>query len=139
MRVMSWVHLIYGWLLMVMSVIRTCHNKMHCTSNRPYKASVNTTFKFGIVCRVDVLDNQGSSSFNFDSSFVRWRNIMMFLDTTAVVKNHSDKCTIYQNTVENAPNLIMWISVVPHQFGITTIFKVAWIRRLLGETHIHTP
>ena len=64
---------------------------------------------------------------------------MMFLDTTAVVKNHSDKCTIYQNTVENAPNLIMWISVVPHQFGITTIFKVAWIRRLLGETHIHTP
>ena len=63
----------------------------------------------------------------------------MFLHTTTVPKNHFEKCTIYQNTVDNALSLIMWISVVPHQVGITTIVKVAWIWRFLGETHIHTP
>ena len=39
------------------------------------------TCKFSIFSTVDVLDNQGSSSFNFNSSFVRWRNFRMFLDT----------------------------------------------------------
>ena len=63
----------------------------------------------------------------------------MFLDTTIAINHHSDKCTIYQNTVDNVLNLIMRISVVPHQVGITTIVKVAWIRRFLGEMHIHTP
>ena len=62
----------------------------------------------------------------------------MFLHTTAVVKNHCFKFTIYQNTVDNASNFIMWISIVPHQVGITTFVKVAWIRRFLGEYHIHT-
>ena len=131
--------MLYVWLVMFISVICTCHNKLNCTCNRPYKAPKHTTFKFGIVSRVDVLDNQGSSSFNFNSSFVRWRNIRMFLDTTTAINHHSDKCTIYQNTVDNVLNLIMRISVVPHQVGITTIVKVAWIRRFLGEMHIHTP
>ena len=122
-----------------MSVLCTCHNKLHCTLKRVKKASNEFTVKFGIVSRVDVLDNQGSSSFNFNSSFVRWRNTRMFLDTMTVIKNHSDKCTIYQNTIDNVLNFIMWISVVPHQVGITTIVKIAWIRRFLGEVHIHTP
>ena len=123
----------------VMSLIRTCHNKLHCAFYWVQKASKKTTLKSGIVSRVDVLDNQGSSSFNFNSSFVRWRNTRMFLDTMTVIKNHSDKCNIYQNTIDNVLNFIMWISVVPHQVGITTIVKVAWISRLLGEMHIHTP
>ena len=122
-----------------MPVIRTCHNKMHYTFNRPYKASINTTFKFGIVCKVDVLDNQGSSSFNFNSSFVRWRNVRMFLDTTTVINYHSDKFTICQNTIDNVLNLILWISVVPHQVGVTAIVEVAWIARFLNEMHIQTP
>ena len=122
-----------------MSVIHTCHNKLHCTLKSVDKASNEFTVKLSIVPRVDVLDNQGSSSFNFNSSFVRWRNTRMFLDTMTVIKNHSDKCTIYQNTIDNVLNFIMWISVVPHQVGITTIVKVAWIRRFLSETHIHTP
>ena len=133
---MNLMNLIYIWLLMVMSLIRTCHNKLHYASNMP---SPHFTFKFGIISRVDVLDNQGSSSFNFNSSFIRWRDRRMFLHTTTVLKNHFDKCTIYQNTVDNALSLIMWISVVPHQVGVTTIVKVAWIWRFLGETHIHTP
>ena len=120
-------------------VIHTCHNELNCTSNVHKEASHHSTSKFGIVSRVDVLDNQGSSSFNFNSSFVRWRNTRMFLDTTTAIKNHSDKCTIYQNTIDNVLNFIMWISVVPHQVGIATIVKIAWIRRFLGETHIHTP
>ena len=124
---------------MVMSVIHTCHNKLHCTLYQVEKASNQFTSKLGIISRVDVLDNQGSSSFNFNSSFVRWRNTRMFLDTMTVINNHSDKCNIYQNTIDNVLNFIMWISVVPHQVGITTIVKVAWIRRFLGETHIHTP
>ena len=132
------MHLIYDWLLMVMSSIRTCHNKLNWT-DYVEKASPYFTSKFGIVSRVDVLDNQSSSSFNFNSSFVRWRNIRMILDTTTVIKHHFDKCTIYKNTIGNVLNLIMWISVVPHQVGITTIVEVAWIRRFLGETHIHTP
>ena len=57
----------------------------------------------------------------------------------AVVKNHCFKFTIHQNTVDNASNFIMWTSVVPHQVGITTTVEVAWIRRFLGEFHIHTP
>ena len=122
-----------------MSVIHTCHNKLHCTLKSVDKASNEFTVKFSIVPRVDVLDNQGSSSFNFNSSFVRWRNVRMFLDTTTVINHHSDKFTIYHNTIDSALNVIMWISVVPHQVGITTIVKVAWIRRFLGETHIHTP
>ena len=44
---------------------------------------------------------------------------------------------IYQNHEENAVHF-MWISVVPHQVGITTIVKVAWIRRFLSEMHTHT-
>ena len=124
---------------MVMSVIRTCHNKLHCTLYRVGKASPHFTFKYGIVSRVDVLDNQGSFFFNLNPSFVRWRNSRMFLDTATVIKHHSFKCTIYQNTIDNALNVIIWISVVPHQVGIATIVKVAWIRRFLGETHIHTP
>ena len=70
-RDMSCMHLIYVWLLMVMSVIRTCHNKLNCTFNLAWKASPHFKFDFGIVFRVDVLDNQGSSSFNFNSSFIR--------------------------------------------------------------------
>ena len=76
-------------------------------------------------------------TFNFNSSFVRWRNWRMFLQIMTVVKNHCFKFTIYQNTVGNGCNFIMWISVVPHQVGITTFVKVAWIRRFLGEFHIH--
>ena len=124
---------------MAMSVIRTCHNKLHCTLKSVDKASNEFTVKFGIVSRVDVLDYQGSSSFNFNSSFVRWRNFGMFLDTTTVINHHSDKCTIYQNTIDNVMNAILWVGVVPHQVGITTIVKVAWIRRFLGKTHICTP
>ena len=92
-----------------------------------------------IVSRVNVLDDQGSSSFNFNSSFVRMWNIRMFLDTTTVINHHSDKCTIHKNTIDNGLNLIMRISVVPHQLGIITIVKEAWIRRFLGETHSHNP
>ena len=62
----------------------------------------------------------------------------MILDTTTVIKHHFDKYTFYKNTIGNVLNLIMWISVVPHQVGITTIVEVAWIRRFLGETPIHT-
>ena len=127
------------WLLMVMSVIRTCHNKLNCMLKPYCKVSNEFTSEFGIVFRVDVLDNQGSSSFNFNSSFVRWRNVRMFLDTMTVPINHSDKVTLYQNKEDNALSFIMWISVVPHQVGITTIVKVAWIRRFLGKMHIHTP
>ena len=46
---------------------------------------------------------------------------------------------MYQKNIENALNVIMWISVVLHQVGITTIVKVAWIMRFLGEMHIQTP
>ena len=56
-----------------------------------------------------------------------------------VINQHCDKYIMYQNTIENALNVIMWISVVPHQVGFTTIFKVAWIMRFLGERHIQTP
>ena len=126
-------------LLMVMSIIRTCHNKLHCTLYIVRKASPHFTSKIRIVSRVDVLDDQGSSSFNVNSSFVRWRNFRMFLDTTSVTNHHLDKYSIYQNTIDNVLNLIMWISVVPHQVNITAIVKVAWIRRFLGKTHIHTP
>ena len=122
-----------------MSVIRTYHNKLNCTFYQIPKASPCFSFKFDIVSRVDVLDNQGSSSFNFNSSFVRWRNVRMLLDTTTVINHHCVKYTIYQNTIANALNFIMWISVVSHQNGITTIVKVAWIKRFLSETHIHTP
>ena len=139
MRDISWMHLIYVWLSMVMSEIHTCHNKLNCMYNWSKKASCEFTFKFSIISRVNVLDNQGSSSFNFNSSFVRWRNVRMFLDTMTVINHHFDKYTMYQNTIDNALNVIMWISVVPHQVGITTIVKVAWIRRFLGEMHIHTP
>ena len=62
----------------------------------------------------------------------------MILDTMTVIKHHFDKCTINQDTVDNELNLIMWISVVPHQVGITTIVEVAWIRRFLGEMQIYT-
>ena len=124
---------------MVMSVIRTCHDKLHSTFYRVDKPSNQFTSKFGIVSRVDVLDNQGSSYFDFNSSFVRWWNVRMFLDTMTVINHHFDKYTMYQNTIDNALNVIMWISVVPHQVGITIIVKAAWIRRFLGETHIHTP
>ena len=88
---------------------------------------------------IDVLDHHGSFSFNFDSSFVRTRNIRSILDTTTVINHHFDKCTINLNTIDNALNLIMWISVVLHQVGITTIVEVTWIRRFLSEMHIHTP
>ena len=115
MRDTSWIHLIYVWLLMFMSIIRTCHNKLHCTFYQVGKASPNLTFKFSIVSRVYVLDNQGSSSFNSNSSFVRWRNIRIFLDTMTTINHHFDKCIIYQNTIDNVLNAIMWISVVPHQ------------------------
>ena len=124
---------------MVLSVIRTRYNKLNRTLYLVDKASKHITTKFGIVSRVDVLDYQCSSSFNFNSSFVRKWNIRMFFDTTTVINHHLDKCTIYQNAIESALNVIMWISVVPHQVCITTIAKVAWIRRFLGETHIHTP
>ena len=127
----------FVWLLMAMSVIHTCHNKPDFTCNVPFFPY--WTFKFGTVFRFDVLNNQCSSSFNFNSSFVRWRNVRMFLDTTTVINHHSDKCTIYQNTIDNVLNLILWISVVPHQVGVTAIVEVAWIRRFLGEIHIHTP
>ena len=63
----------------------------------------------------------------------------MFLDTMTAINHHSDKCTIHKNTIDNDLNLIMRISVVPHQLGITTIVKVTWIRRFLGEIHTHTP
>ena len=63
----------------------------------------------------------------------------MILDTTTVIKHHFDKYIFYKNTIGNVLNLIMWISVVPHQVGIATIVEVAWIRRFLGETPIHTP
>ena len=138
-RDMSCMHLIYLWLLMVKSVIRTCHNKLNCTINLAWRASPRFKFDFGIVFRVDVLDNQGSSSFNFNSSFIRWRNWRIFFHTTTVLINHFDKHIIYQNTINNALNLIKWISVVPHQVSITTVFKIAWIRRFLGDFHIHTP
>ena len=124
---------------MVMSVIRICHDKLHSTFYRVDKPSNQFASKFGIVSRVDVLDNQGSSSFNFNSSFGRWWNVRMFLDTMTVINHHFDKYTMYQNTIDNALNVVMWISVVPHQVGITIMVKVAWIRRFLGETHIHTP
>ena len=51
------MHLIY--VLMVISVIHTCHNKLHCTLKSVDKASKEFTVEFGIVSRVDVLDNQG--------------------------------------------------------------------------------
>ena len=124
--------------LVVMTVICTCHNKLHITLRRDY-ASPEFTLKFSIVSRVDVLDNQGSSSFNFNSSFERFRNFRMFLDTKTVINQHFNPITIYQNIIDNALNAILWISVVPHQVGITTIDKVAWIRRFLGEMQIHTP
>ena len=123
----------------VMSLIRTCHNKLYCTFYWVRKASNEFTVKFGTVSRVDVLDDQGSSSFNFNSSLVRLRNVRMFLDTKTAIHQQSDKCIFYQNTINNVLNFIMWIRVVPHQLGITTIVKVAWISRLLGEMHIHTP
>ena len=63
----------------------------------------------------------------------------MFLDTMTVINHYFDKYFMYQNTTDNALNVIMWISVVPHQIDITTFVKVAWIRRFLGEMHIHTP
>ena len=63
----------------------------------------------------------------------------MIFDTMTFINHHCLKFTIYQNTIENVLNLIMWISVVPYQVGITTIVKVAWIRRFLGEIHTHTP
>ena len=44
---------------MVISVIHTCHNKLHCTLKSVDKASKEFTVEFGIVSRVDVLDNQG--------------------------------------------------------------------------------
>ena len=122
----------------VMSLIRTCHNKLHCTFYWVRKASKHITLKFSIVSRVDVLDNQGSSSFNFNSSLVRLRNVRMFLDTKTAIHQQSDKCIFYQNTIDNVLNFIIWIIVVPHQLGITTIVKVAWIRRFLGEMHVHT-
>ena len=122
----------------VMSLIRTCHNKLHCTFYWVRKASKHITLEFSIVSRVDVLDNQGSSSFNFNSSLVRFRNVRMFLDTKTAIHQKSDKCIFYQNTIDNVLNFIMWIIVVPHQLGITTIVKVAWIRRFLGEMHVHT-
>ena len=62
----------------------------------------------------------------------------MFLDTKTVVNQHFDQFTINQNTIDNALNVILWISVVPHQVGITTIDEVTWIRRFLGEMLIHT-
>ena len=130
---------IFIWLLMVMSVIRTCHNKLHCTLYLVEKASPHFTSKLGIISRVDVLDDQGSSSLNFNSSFIRWRDFGMFLDTTTVINHHSNKCIIYQNTIDIVLNVILWIGVVPHQVGITTIVKVAWNRRFLGKTHICTP
>ena len=122
--------------LMVMSVICTCHNKLHCTWKQ--LQGLKFTPKFRIISRIDVLDNQGSSSFNLNSSFVRWRKLWMFLDTMTVINHHFDKYTIYQNTIDNVLNAIMWISIVPHQVCITTITKVAWIRRFLGKMHIHT-
>ena len=127
MRDMNWMHLIFVWLLMVISVILTCHNKLNCTFNFPWWASPHSTFKLGIVSRVDVLDNEGSSSFDFNSSFVKWGNVRIFSDTLTVINYQADKCIIYQNTIDNELNVIMWISVVPHQVGITTIVKVAWI------------
>ena len=139
MRDISWMHLIYVWLSMVMSEIHTCHNKLNCMYNWSKKASCEFTFKFSIISRVNVLDNQGSSSFNSNSSSVGLRNIWMFSDTTTFSNNHSDICSINQNTIDNSLNFIMWISVVPHQLGITTIVEVAWIRRFLDEMHIHTP
>ena len=97
---------------MVMSVIRTCHNKLHCTLYQVQKTSNQFTSKFGIVSRVDVLDNQGSSFFKFYSSFVRKWNFRMFLDTTTVINHHFDKCTIHKNTIDNGLNLIMRISLL---------------------------
>ena len=132
------MHLLYVRLLMTMLVIHTCHNKLNRTG-KCVDRSVQFTSKFGIVSWVDGLDNQGSSSFNFNSSFVRKRNRRMFLDTIAVIDYHFEKCTVYHNAKGNALNRIMCISVVPHQVGITTIVKVAWIRRFLGERRIHTP
>ena len=133
---MSLMNLICVTLLMVMSTRRTCHSKLNYTFNF---LSPHFTFKFGIVSRVDVLDKQGSPSFNFNSSLIRWRNITMFLDTTTAPENHFFICILYQNTKDDASSRIKWISVVPYKLGITTIFKIAWIRRFLGETHIHTP
>ena len=63
----------------------------------------------------------------------------MLLATMTAINYHSEKITIYQNTIGDVLNFVFWISIVPHQFGITTIVKVAWIRRLPGEMHIHTP
>ena len=63
----------------------------------------------------------------------------MILDIITVINHHFEKCTIHKNTIDNALNIIMRISEVPHQLGISTIVKEAWIRRFLGETHIHTP
>ena len=57
----------------------------------------------------------------------------------AILINHFDKLIIYQNTEKNALSLIKWISVVPHKLGITTIVKIAWIRRFLGDLHICIP
>ena len=126
------------WSLMVKSVIHTCHNKLHSTLFFGDRVSPYLTSKLGVVSRVDVLDYQSSSSFNFNSSFVRWINRRMFLHTTTAIHKQSGKYIFYQYTIDNVLNPIMWIIVVPHQVGITTIFKVAWIRRFLGETHIHT-
>ena len=48
----------------------------------------------------------------------------MFLDTMTVINHHFDKYTMYHNTINNALNVIMWFSVVPHQVGITTIVSL---------------
>ena len=63
----------------------------------------------------------------------------MFLDTMTAINHRSNKFTTFMNTIDNVLNLIMWIRVVPHQVGITTIVEIAWIRRFLDEMHIYTP
>ena len=72
----KWNELIYVCRLMVKSVIHTVHNKLHYTFYCVHKASCHFTFKFGIVSRVDVLDNQGSSSFKkfFEEELVKVEN-----------------------------------------------------------------
>ena len=53
----------------------------------------------------------------------------MFLDTMTAINHHSDKCTIHKNTIDNGLNLIMRISVVPHQLGIATIgLEGSWVK-----------
>ena len=108
--------------LMVMSTRHTCHSKLNYTFNF---LSPHFTFKFGIVSRVDVLDKQGSSSFNFNSSLIRWRNITMFLDTTTAPENNFLYVS-FTRTLKMMPRVALSGSVQSH----TSLASLPFLKQL---------